>query len=65
MKLYRIWIQHITNPLHIYCRLIDCGMSMKSSRRLGIFYEKHFYPSMLKGLKLKWNSLRKRYLSLV
>lgn len=49
------WFQHRVNPLHIYCRLIDVGLSVHISRRLSIFYEKHFYPSLLRGLRLKWN----------
>ena len=60
MRLYKIWVQHMSNPLHIYCRLIDMGFSMKSSRRLGTFYEKHFYPGMFKGLRAKCISFVKR-----
>ena len=49
------WFQHRINPLHIYCRLIDMGLSVPLSRRLSIFYEKHFYPCLLRGLRFKWN----------
>lgn len=61
MKLYTTWIQHMTNPLHIYCRLIDFGLSMRFSRKLGIFYEKCLYPFVSRDLKQTWNSLRKGY----
>ncbi|MFH1488141.1 MAG: hypothetical protein ABII06_04500 [Pseudomonadota bacterium] len=61
MKTYRIWVQHKTNPLHIYCRLIDIGFSAEVSRRLGILYERHFYPVNLKGLKAKWTSQIRRF----
>ncbi len=50
------WFQHRINPLHIYCRLIDAGLGVKFSRRLSIFYEKHFYHSLLRRLRLKWNT---------
>lgn len=33
-------VQHICNPLHLYCRLIDLGMSPKMAKRLGSIYEK-------------------------
>jgi len=55
MRLRGPWFQHKINPLHIYCRLIDMGLSVEFSRRLSIFYEKHFYPSLLRGLRFKWN----------
>jgi len=46
MKLSRTWVQHISNPLHVYCRLLDFGLSKKFSRRLTIFYEKYLYCSI-------------------
>jgi hypothetical protein len=59
MRFYTIWVQHITNPLHIYCRLIDFGLSTDFSRKLGVFYEKRLYPFLLRDLKQTWNLLRK------
>jgi len=37
------WVQHISNPLHVYCRLMDLGVKAGSSKRFGILYEKYFY----------------------
>jgi hypothetical protein len=61
-KFNRKWIQHVSNPLHIYCRLIDFGLSAGVSKRLGIFYEKYLYSNMSKDLGVKWNLPKKRYL---
>ena len=61
MKTYRIWVQHNANPLHIYCRLIDIGFSAEFSRRLGVLYERHFFPANPKGLKAKWTSRIKEF----
>lgn len=35
--------EHKCNPLHIYCRLIDLGLSTKSARKKSMFYEKYFF----------------------
>lgn len=56
----KIWMQHLTNPLHIYCRLIDLGLSAPFSRRLGVFYEKHFCCSIFKGFRSRWSLIKKR-----
>jgi hypothetical protein len=60
MKLYKKWIQHMTNPLHVYCRLIDFGLSSGISRRLSVFYERHFYAPVSKDLGKTWKTLIKR-----
>ena len=62
MKIYYRWVQHVANPLHIYCRLIDFGVSQGFSRRLGVAYERYFFPLIYKDVKHVWNFLRKRYL---
>jgi len=51
MKPCNIWVQHIANPLHVYCRLIDFGVSTRFSKRLCIIYEKCLYQNFSKGLK--------------
>jgi hypothetical protein len=56
------WVQHISNPLHIYCRLVDLGMDEEFSKRFGIFYEKYFYRYLLRDLRLLWNYSKKRSL---
>jgi hypothetical protein len=28
----RNWMQHRVNPLHVYCRLVDMGLSRKWAR---------------------------------
>ena len=62
MKLCSTRIQHIANPLHVYCRLIDFGVSSKFSRKLSVIYEKYFYQHLLKDTKHLWNSARKESL---
>ena len=36
----RLLLQHILNPLHVYCRLRDGGLSLKKARRIGMSYER-------------------------
>jgi hypothetical protein len=48
MKVSNTWVQHITNPLHVYCRLIDCGFSEGISKRLSVIYEDIFIIISLK-----------------
>ena len=54
-------IKHVMNPLHVYCRLIDFGMSVGFSRRIGVTYEKYFHRYLLKKDKALWNSKIKKY----
>ncbi|MGD2126524.1 MAG: hypothetical protein PVG99_10615 [Desulfobacteraceae bacterium] len=63
MRMYRTWMQHKANPLHIYCRLIDLGLNTEMSKRLGILYETYLYSSRFKGFMTKWKSLKKKFLS--
>lgn len=56
------WVQHITNPLHIYCRLVDLGVHEGFSKRCGVFYEKHIYHYLMRDLRVRWNSPEKRSL---
>jgi len=34
-----IGLQHTLNPLHIYCRLLDRGLSRQVSARVCLYYE--------------------------
>jgi len=36
-------IQHYLNPLHIYCRLRDLGVSKWQAAKVCKFYEKNFF----------------------
>ena len=40
--------QHFLNPLHIYCRLIDLGLTQKFSTKMCKFYEKHIFKKLYK-----------------
>ena len=60
MKLYNTWIQHVANPLHVYCRLIDFGVNAGFSKKLSIIYEKYLYQYLLKDLKQKWSFSKKK-----
>ncbi|MFH1589257.1 MAG: hypothetical protein ABIB43_01685 [archaeon] len=45
------YIQHKDNPLHVYCRLRDLGLSKERARKLGEFYELKIYKPFLKKIK--------------
>lgn len=36
-------LQHLLNPLHIYCRLRDLGLSPELASRICSVYERSFY----------------------
>ncbi|WP_328285324.1 hypothetical protein [Desulfovibrio sp. X2] len=38
-----MFLQHSLNPLHVYCRLKDCGLSHGVALRVSVFYERHVY----------------------
>ena len=59
MRLYTHLIQHIANPLHVYCRLIDFGVNENISKKLSIIYEKYFYQYLRKDLKGTWSITKK------
>lgn len=61
MKLYSPWIQHVSNPLHIYCRLRDCGISMKFSKRLSTVYEKVVNLVFSREFTFRWKLRGKKY----
>jgi hypothetical protein len=56
------WVQHISNPLHIYCRLMDLGMHEEFSKKFGVFYEKYVYHHLMRDLRRLWNFYGKRSL---
>ena len=37
---FRLLVEHYSNPLHVYCRLIDIGISKERARSLSIHYER-------------------------
>jgi hypothetical protein len=37
------FVKHFLNPLHIYCRLIDCGFSKSNARKICGRYDKVFF----------------------
>ena len=40
MKLFRAYLQHRFNPLHVYCRLCDYGLSTRFAIRVSNAYER-------------------------
>jgi len=38
-----LWMQHYINPLHVYCRLIDIGLSRENALKITCLYEKTIY----------------------
>ncbi|SHN54971.1 hypothetical protein [Desulfovibrio litoralis] len=48
MTKVRNYLQHVLNPLHIYCRLRSCGLDTKTALRISTVFERFFYrPSWL------------------
>lgn len=43
MNRLRRALQHLLNPLHLYCRLRDCGIGSLRAQRLCASYEKLVY----------------------
>jgi len=38
--------QHLLNPLHIYCRLVDMGLPTKFCKKVCKLYEKHIFNKL-------------------
>lgn len=38
--------QHYLNPLHVRCRLRDCGVSKDKATKISGWYEKNIYDNM-------------------
>lgn len=43
LRAIKLAAQHIFNPLHVYCRLVDCKVQRKTARRIIAFYERVIY----------------------
>ncbi len=41
-------IQHLFNPLHVYCRLRDCGLAPAYAVRVSSAYERYVYRAQAK-----------------
>jgi hypothetical protein len=50
-------IQHYLNPLHIYCRLRDFGLSQYQATALCKFYEKIFFRLLYLNKTNCWNNI--------
>jgi hypothetical protein len=40
MRYVKSYIQHYLNPLHVYCRLRDCGIPNGAAIRVSAVYER-------------------------
>ena len=40
-------LQHLLNPLHLYCRLMQAGLAQPVARRLCLVYERTVYRHLL------------------
>ncbi|WP_172677121.1 thioredoxin domain-containing protein [Salidesulfovibrio brasiliensis] len=47
MQAIRARLQHRLNPLHIYCRLRDCGLGDQTAQRLSSCWERLVYRLVL------------------
>lgn len=46
MRFFKNFLQHRFNPLHVYCRLCDYGLSTGAAARLSTVYERFFYRAL-------------------
>lgn len=51
MKKYIQHIQHILNPLQVYCRLLDCGLPRHCAMGITRWYGKTIYRIIRKIIK--------------
>lgn len=47
MDVMRRFMQHHLNPMHIFCRLRECGFASLPARRLCLAYERLVYRFLL------------------
>jgi len=47
MHTLRRHLQHILNPLHLYCRLLEAGVTEHLALRLSQAYERTLYRHLL------------------
>lgn len=40
MHMFKAYLQHRFNPLHIYCRMCDYGLPVRVAHRLSTAYER-------------------------
>lgn len=43
----RLRLQHLLNPLHLYCRLVEAGVARRLARRMSRAYERALYRRLL------------------
>ncbi|NJB68246.1 hypothetical protein GGQ74_001919 [Desulfobaculum xiamenense] len=43
MSAFKCLMQHYLNPLHVYCRLRDMGVSTSLTRHMCSVYERYVY----------------------
>ncbi|SNR75654.1 hypothetical protein SAMN04488503_1063 [Humidesulfovibrio mexicanus] len=43
----RLRLQHLLNPLHLYCRLVEAGVARSLARRMSRAYERALYRRLL------------------
>jgi hypothetical protein len=47
MTTLRHRLQHLLNPLHLYCRLREAGVAEATARRMSRMYERALYRPLL------------------
>ncbi|MDP2848968.1 MAG: hypothetical protein Q8O35_12385 [Humidesulfovibrio sp.] len=47
MNTLRCHLQHLLNPLHLYCRLLEAGIAEPLARRMSRAYERTLYRHLL------------------
>ena len=47
MTTLRHRLQHLLNPLHLYCRLLEAGFAERTALRMSRAYERALYRRLL------------------
>lgn len=43
MRLFLLYLQHILNPLHIYCRLVDLHINQNTALKIAYIYDRGIF----------------------
>ncbi len=46
MKGFKSFMQHLFNPLHLFCRLRDAGVEREKAKKFCCAYERYLYKKV-------------------
>jgi len=57
-RFIRDWLFHRFNSVHVYCRLLDCGIPGKCARRVSAAWERVYRRPRVAGVPIGGNDGR-------